>query len=607
MKNEDLDALLDDLGRVGREREAPVDPRWEALAAGTLSAEEAEALRQEAEGSEEGKRKYELFRPFDETETERGFAKLNAELAKEKAASAPAPAPAPVEETKTKGTVTPLRPASRRWAAAAGALALAAAFAFVMLLPPIVSYELAASAEQRERSAPGVSDAPLRLSDPESKLTLSLTPLKGGDASFIVKALLMQEGQIRSFNLPSSVAQPGLAITVSGSKAKLFPDVPAGTWTLVLAVGRPDAIPEPAELSTQVTTTKGHENKRGFDLFWMPIILDGGPTGALDVEFAGCEAVRQGPSGVLCEIPSRHSLTVWVNHPSPTLRLDGELLDTPGTAVQGGQRFSVPVSEGARALLVEAGVGASYSLALSPPETDAGLTAADDARKAGRADEARDRLRPFLQDPQPAIRAQATRILARTEFRAGEYKGAIQHYRDALLLDQEAGLLSAEVDNRQALSFMLSFHNPGGQPDFDGARRVLEEGSARMNRYPEGRAVQPYYLGLAERETADLRAALRSFEEAYRGAERLGLAAEQSDARRQIAGVLSNLGQSARALGIFRELEKAAVFGSEKCAEAQVLNDFGVVRHLDRRVRGEREARCPQPHAPAPARSRPLQ
>ena len=68
MKDDDL---LRDLGRVAREQAVADEeefsaPRWDALCAGTLAAEEEEELRAEAMSSSAGRRAWEVFRPPDE-------------------------------------------------------------------------------------------------------------------------------------------------------------------------------------------------------------------------------------------------------------------------------------------------------------------------------------------------------------------------------------------------------------------------------------------------------------------------------------------------------------------------------------------------------------
>jgi hypothetical protein len=54
-------------------RQPHEDLPWEKLAAGELSAEEEAALRATAEQSEEGRRLFELYRPFDGDEKQRLF------------------------------------------------------------------------------------------------------------------------------------------------------------------------------------------------------------------------------------------------------------------------------------------------------------------------------------------------------------------------------------------------------------------------------------------------------------------------------------------------------------------------------------------------------
>jgi hypothetical protein len=57
--------LLGALRPVARERDPLSDPRWDALAHGSLSEEEAAALREEAKRSPAMAEAYEVFRPLD--------------------------------------------------------------------------------------------------------------------------------------------------------------------------------------------------------------------------------------------------------------------------------------------------------------------------------------------------------------------------------------------------------------------------------------------------------------------------------------------------------------------------------------------------------------
>ena len=68
---EDEKRLLEAIQRVARERDPLSDPRWDALAAGTLSDEEEAALREEAKRSPAMAQAYEAFRPLDAAKKER--------------------------------------------------------------------------------------------------------------------------------------------------------------------------------------------------------------------------------------------------------------------------------------------------------------------------------------------------------------------------------------------------------------------------------------------------------------------------------------------------------------------------------------------------------
>ncbi len=62
------------IGKRHAQETEPEDPRWEALTLGTLSSEEAAALRAE------DPQRYENLRPFDEIEHQRMFDGVNRQL-----------------------------------------------------------------------------------------------------------------------------------------------------------------------------------------------------------------------------------------------------------------------------------------------------------------------------------------------------------------------------------------------------------------------------------------------------------------------------------------------------------------------------------------------
>ncbi|CAN94848.1 hypothetical protein sce4685 [Sorangium cellulosum So ce56] len=224
--------LLEALGRAARERDPFVDPRWEALAEGKLSGQEAEAFRAEMQRSEEGRLAEEMLRPFDVEERRLKVRRLLA-------------------ERRGKAGTVAAGAAVRRlpWRKAVPVAALAAAAALALLvLPrspePLPAYALLTSAERGDPAAgPAVH---LRSG---GSLTMTLRPEAAVSGPVILRAALVREQRAALWDLPAGAAQiaPTGAVKIAGTREALFPDGAIGVYEIVLAVGRPEALPEDAD------------------------------------------------------------------------------------------------------------------------------------------------------------------------------------------------------------------------------------------------------------------------------------------------------------------------------------------------------------------------
>ncbi|WP_437707234.1 hypothetical protein WMF45_26220 [Sorangium sp. So ce448] len=229
--------LLEALGRAARERDPFVDPRWEALAEGKLSGQEAEAFRAEMQRSEEGRLAEEMLRPFDVEERRLKVRRLLAER-RGKAGTAAA-------GTAAAGAAVRRFP----WRKAVPAAALAAAAALALLVLPrspeaLPAYALLTSAERGEPAAgPAVH---LRAG---GSLTMTLRPEEAVSGPVILRAALVHERRAALWDLPAGAAQisPTGAVKIAGTREVLFPDGAIGAYEIVLAVGRPEALPEGAD------------------------------------------------------------------------------------------------------------------------------------------------------------------------------------------------------------------------------------------------------------------------------------------------------------------------------------------------------------------------
>jgi hypothetical protein len=79
---------------------------------------------------------------------------------------------------------------------------------------------------------------------PQATLTVTARPWTHVEGAIAVRAFLIRNGVATTWDVPVSVADDGSA-TIKGSAASLFPEA-TGDWAIVLAVGRPEALPATA-------------------------------------------------------------------------------------------------------------------------------------------------------------------------------------------------------------------------------------------------------------------------------------------------------------------------------------------------------------------------
>ncbi|WP_437279180.1 hypothetical protein WME90_01070 [Sorangium sp. So ce375] len=286
--------LLEALGRAARERDPFVDPRWEALAEGKLSEEEAEAFRAEMRRSEEGRLAEEMLRPFDVEERRRKVRRLLAERRGTAAAGA----------------------AARRfpWRKVVPVASLAAAAALALLLrprppEPLPGYALVISAERGDPAAgPAVH---LR---PGASLTMTLRPEEAVSGPVIVRAALVRAQGAARWDLPAGAAQisPTGAVRIAGAREALFPNGTIGAYEIVVAVGRPEAVPEDADAIAHA------EPRDGVRVLRAQVILDAEPSPALSPSAPSPALSPSAPSPALSpSAPSPSAMPRFSPKPPP--------------------------------------------------------------------------------------------------------------------------------------------------------------------------------------------------------------------------------------------------------------------------------------------------
>lgn len=236
------DLLLRKLGNLAR-----FDERWDRLAAGTLSEEEAAELRVLAETSEEAREAYEAFQPLGPEFHDAIVQAIQAEAAHQ---------PAKV------------LPFSRRVlrVAGLGAVAAAAAALVVLLRPPPLPEYVLAGLSGGSQTTRGEATG-LGVLAPGDPLQVSLRPqtevARGG--SLEAKAFLFRGDELRRLRLESQIDPRG-SVRLAGA---LDPDLSAGTWTLWVVVGRRGVLPDPAA----VRSAAGSSRVRQRDWIAVPVTL----------------------------------------------------------------------------------------------------------------------------------------------------------------------------------------------------------------------------------------------------------------------------------------------------------------------------------------------
>lgn len=239
------DKLLDELGRVARE-EPLLDGRWDAYAAGELSAEEEAALRAEAERTPEGRAALEAFAPLG--------AEFRARVAGEVRASVAATAGANVEPQDQAGAGSKvISLASRRrrtWAPLALAASLLLAVGLIVLnqpgSPDIPGYGL--NLEGYVQQVRGESSPVEEFVYADgNRFRLLLTPDTPVEGRVVTRALIASAGATLPLEAPAARISDSGSVLIEGVVGRDL-HLPEGDSRLLIAVASEDALPDAAAL-----------------------------------------------------------------------------------------------------------------------------------------------------------------------------------------------------------------------------------------------------------------------------------------------------------------------------------------------------------------------
>jgi hypothetical protein len=254
------DPLLKALTEAARADDPLTDPRWEGLAHGTLSSEDAAALAELAARSDTHRQAFEAFRPLGADARGRIAAKLLEGIQAR---------PRPAEGRPEPAAVVVPFPRRQRWLWVVAAAAVLGGA--VWLAPPgapgggaLPAYAMTVTSGDRDVRALTPTTEPPRLGA-GGRLEIGLRPATRARSPVAVVAFLVHDGRAQAWEVPAVIAETG-AVRVEGTREALFAGVPAGQWEMVFAVGPPGALPS----ADEVASGREHASYR---LLRQPILL----------------------------------------------------------------------------------------------------------------------------------------------------------------------------------------------------------------------------------------------------------------------------------------------------------------------------------------------
>jgi hypothetical protein len=259
--------LLRELAAWARERAAAeheqLDERWDRLAAGTLSREEEEILRAEAEGTAGGAAALAAFQPLGEAAEARIVAQIRAQRAGQRPTIVRSVASSP--PALQPGKILPFRNRMALWSGGIG-LAAAAVLIAVLVLPgssgplPVYTTEL----KSGDRTDRGIStiETDSETFSRGAHFDLVLRPASKVEGKVAVRCLLVASlggGSPRPFPACEDAKRSADgSLHVEGTVGSQVAYLP-GKWTLWAIVARPDELPDlsPVTAIAEPTVGKG--------------------------------------------------------------------------------------------------------------------------------------------------------------------------------------------------------------------------------------------------------------------------------------------------------------------------------------------------------------
>ncbi|WP_437313621.1 hypothetical protein [Sorangium sp. So ce385] len=384
-------AWLDALARTAREEDVVQDPRWDMLAAGQLDPEGEAALLQLAQQSSTAAAAYEAFRPSSDAQidgiVEQILQEPGAGAGEQDATGSagahgtelidvPAAGAAAGPHEQAPAAIIPLLRRRRVLITLTGAVALASGIAGWIYLNrtvivdanslapaltsgdalPVYTMEVYRSSGSRGagKLSPDGYDVPAKSVwdlGPGSGLGIILRPVQAVQGEVVVSGVLVnrEASGVRKVlmwlpqfgrgdgmsgvvgrdrvRLQSRTILPDGSISVFGSREVLFPNVPDGLWEVVIAVGRPEALPSDPEVLATMDPLSGSEIK----VFRVQVLLTAGSgvPAQSSPQIAPGPSAGVTPSAGRAGSASKRSLpNIFTIPPSPSSKIDSGSFDS---------------------------------------------------------------------------------------------------------------------------------------------------------------------------------------------------------------------------------------------------------------------------------------
>jgi tetratricopeptide (TPR) repeat protein len=270
---------------------------------------------------------------------------------------------------------------------------------------------------------------------------------------------------------------------------------------------------------------------------------------APEVLFAGCERVLTGPR---CELLPGSALTLWSSVTFDGLRvlIDGQGVWVEDRVVADGYQATLPLTAQAQVLELRRAETPLLRLSLGPVPPDAALDEARRARDTGDYPRALELAAEVAAHGSALSALLARGIEARVLLRTGRVEQAAELLGQTTPQLFELGQLSEASRDLFAHVYILLYR----LHRIDTAQSLLSTYRARAASYPLGRMLADEHEGMLRSSTGQMSDALRAYALAERGFERLGQSVDARRVQQNRIGILSDMGQIARAYELHARL-----------------------------------------------------